>query len=45
MLTNPNDLFINKEEISAFAEEYKNFVLTVIREESEDVTNTNNRTD
>ena len=44
LITNPHDLFISREEISAFLEEYKNFIRIVINEEQENATNTNNRT-
>lgn len=44
MITNPNDLFISNAEISAFLEEYKKFVRTVINEEKENATDANNRT-
>lgn len=44
LITNPQDLFLSREEISAFLEAYKNFVRTVINEEQENATDTNNRT-
>lgn len=44
LITNPKDLFISREEISAFLEEYKKFIRTVINEEQENAADTNNRT-
>lgn len=39
LITNPNDLFIRKEECSAFLETFKSLVRTVLEEENEDVAN------
>lgn len=39
LITNPNDLFIRKEECAAFLETFKSLVRTVLEEEDEDVAN------
>ena len=44
LITNPQDLFLSREEISAFLKTYKNLVRPVINEEQENATDTNNRT-
>lgn len=44
LITNPNDIFISKVEMSAFLDEFKSLVITVINEEPENDANSNNRT-